>query len=426
MGRSVTSVKKWRKPRSRSSVARDVDTPQARAFRPPSVRTCPNSNTVIEDQALNVKYKSNSKNATAKHQRSFTTPKPAYRNKPVYNARVLVHQHQSTTTTTMNIPQVTQTVRRAVYPSIDPANPKISAAGKTIIISGGAGGIGYAIAQGFCIAGAARVVILARRQEALDEAAAKLASENAATGRKTEIWTYLLDMKDTVGSETVFASIRARLNEGAQADQEKIDADVLITSAAHFTQGTLSLEFDPAAYRDSFETNTMGNLNLVRAFLAPEIPSIPFTSFDGTTKEVCADPLPKHKKIILDVSTISSYLLLPGQAPYAASKLAFTRILQALQAEFDRIDGQPLRVHSFNPGAIWTPGAAKVVPESIRELFTFDEESLPQGFAVWLASPEAEFLKGRFVLTNWDVDELTALKDDYASDPMFGTITLKQ
>ena len=34
--------------------------------------------------------------------------------------------------------------------------------------------------------------------------------------------------------------------------------------------------------------------------------------------------------------------------------------------------------------------------------------SLPASFNVWLASPEAQFLKGKFLWTNWDVDELKA------------------
>jgi hypothetical protein len=34
--------------------------------------------------------------------------------------------------------------------------------------------------------------------------------------------------------------------------------------------------------------------------------------------------------------------------------------------------------------------------------------SLPASFNVWLASPEADFLKGKFLWTNWDVDELKA------------------
>ena len=34
--------------------------------------------------------------------------------------------------------------------------------------------------------------------------------------------------------------------------------------------------------------------------------------------------------------------------------------------------------------------------------------SLPGSFHVWLASPEARFLKNKFLWVNWDVDELKA------------------
>ncbi|KAF2680722.1 NAD(P)-binding protein [Lentithecium fluviatile CBS 122367] len=328
----------------------------------------------------------------------------------------------------MSIPHMTKTVHHAVYPAINPANPKLSAAGKTVIISGGAGGIGFSIAQGFSIAGAARVVILARRQEALDEAAGKLNTENAASGRKTEIWTYLLDIRDSAAAEDVFNSIRGRLNEGRKDDGEAIDADILVTSAASLEQGKLAIEFDAASYRDNFETNVVGNVNLVRAFLAPEIPGIPFTTFNGDKKDISSASKPKHKKTILDVSSSASYLVFPGQGIYGSSKLAFTRVMRALQSEVDLVDGQPIRIYSFNPGTVYTPGVAKLIDEEGLKVvpFEFDEESLPMGFAVWLASPEAEFLKGRFVMSNWDVDELVALKDKYAADPTFGTITLRQ
>lgn len=38
--------------------------------------------------------------------------------------------------------------------------------------------------------------------------------------------------------------------------------------------------------------------------------------------------------------------------------------------------------------------------------------SLPAHFHLWLASPEAEFLKGKFVWINWDVEELKAHADE--------------
>lgn len=45
-------------------------------------------------------------------------------------------------------------------------------------------------------------------------------------------------------------------------------------------------------------------------------------------------------------------------------------------------------------------------------------------FAVWLASPEAEFLNGRYVWAAWDVDEMIAMKDKVASDPGLLTMSL--
>jgi hypothetical protein len=41
-----------------------------------------------------------------------------------------------------------------------------------------------------------------------------------------------------------------------------------------------------------------------------------------------------------------------------------------------------------------------------------DLVSLPASFNVWLASPEARFLKGKFLWANWDVDELKAQAEE--------------
>ena len=49
---------------------------------------------------------------------------------------------------------------------------------------------------------------------------------------------------------------------------------------------------------------------------------------------------------------------------------------------------------------------------------------LPGNFAVWLASPEAKFLSGRFVWAEWDVDELLLLKDRMATIPALLTTTV--
>lgn len=40
------------------------------------------------------------------------------------------------------------------------------------------------------------------------------------------------------------------------------------------------------------------------------------------------------------------------------------------------------------------------------------KEDLPGHFMVWLVSLEGEFLKGKFLWVNWDVDELRSRKDE--------------
>ena len=39
--------------------------------------------------------------------------------------------------------QLTKTMHRDVYPAVSPTNPKLSAKGKIVIVTGAAGGMGY-------------------------------------------------------------------------------------------------------------------------------------------------------------------------------------------------------------------------------------------------------------------------------------------
>lgn len=48
---------------------------------------------------------------------------------------------------------------------------------------------------------------------------------------------------------------------------------------------------------------------------------------------------------------------------------------------------------------------------------------LPGSFIVWAASSEAEFLRGKYLWVNWDVDELKQRKEEL-SKPNQLTITM--
>lgn len=333
-----------------------------------------------------------------------------------------IHKLSKTQQDTMAFPALTKKLHNTQYAAIDPTNPANSAAGKTIAISGGTGGIGYLVARGFAKAGASTVILLARRQTALDEGSARLRAELAAAALTTDVWTALLNICDQQAAESVFEDLRKRLS----AEGKGQDIDILVANAGSMDQGETLLDFPPETIHGVFDTNVFGNLNLVRAYLRPEAAAIPMRSLAGRVKDTSGAEAPGREKIVLNVSTGSIHLQGPGHSLYSSSKLAFTHMLKYLQTEVDQLPGAPIRIHSFHPGIVLTPGTLKIdAMEDFAKSFQFDDESLPEGFAVWLASPAAVFLKGRFVWSSWDVEELLALKSKVREDPDFLQMTLK-
>ena len=183
----------------------------------------------------------------------------------------------------------------------------------------------------------------------------------------------------------MFASIR----------RDVAEPDVLVTSAAYFVDGTTiagSVASTPLKeMRASFDTNVIGNLNLVQEFLG------------GETKS-------SAEKTTLDVSSCNAHMFMPWVAgAYSASKLAFTKLLAIAQVEAP-MAGKKLRVHSFHPGAVFTEAVADF--GHTADQFPWDDVALPGQFAVWLAGSQGRFLKGRLVWANWDVVEMVERKGD--------------
>ena len=50
--------------------------------------------------------------------------------------------------------------------------------------------------------------------------------------------------------------------------------------------------------------------------------------------------------------------------------------------------------------------------------YLVDEPDLAAGFIVWLCSGKADWAKGRYLSSNWDIDELTQLKDQIVQDDL--------
>jgi len=50
-----------------------------------------------------------------------------------------------------------------------------------------------------------------------------------------------------------------------------------------------------------------------------------------------------------------------------------------------------------------------------------DKPELAGGYTVWLTTPEADFLKGRYSSATWDLDEVIAKKDEILKDNLLTT-----
>ena len=285
----------------------------------------------------------------------------------------------------------TATYRKGPYPSISPDRPALSARGKTIIVTGGHTGIGYAIATSFAAAGAANVVILGRRLHVLEDAAGNLRSVHPATTTKVHI--FAVSITDEARLHDVFEQIR----------RDVAEPDVLVTSAVYFAHAAPVLQTPGQQMSASFDTNVRGNLAVVHEFLAG--------GFGGADNAEAPNQMPERNKTILDVSSAVTHVFLPRTGAYSASKLAFTRLMAIAQRDSSFFSpSSRLRIHSFHPGNVLTQPVRDAGHD--ENTIPWDDLQLPGQFAVWLASKEAEFLKGRFVWANWDVDELMSRREE--------------
>ncbi|KAI4095285.1 MAG: hypothetical protein LQ339_007282 [Xanthoria mediterranea] len=278
----------------------------------------------------------------------------------------------------------TTTVHKKSYPAISPDNDALSAKGKTVLVTGGSQGIGLAICTSFAEAGASNLIIVSRRASPFDEAMVLLEKYHPAT----TVSVLRASITDPQATGEIFNTIRTSMY---------LEPDILVLCAASkCTQGPI-LTIPEAEIQRDLDTNVTANLNWVRHFLlAPN----------------AAKRIPDNKKII-NVSSCSAHMTLPGRGSYGASKEAFVHLLAHVQR--DHAD-TGVKIFNFHPGGVLTSMTRAMGMN--QDSFPWDDVSLPGGFAVWLASGEADFLAGRFVYANWDVEELKARAEEIVNSDL--------
>jgi NAD(P)-dependent dehydrogenase (short-subunit alcohol dehydrogenase family) len=273
------------------------------------------------------------------------------------------------------------TAHHALYPAIDPGTAlKGSASGKVVFLSGASQGIGQATAVAFAEADAAAVYITARSAKALEETKSQVLRANPDT--KCEY-----SLCDVTDEQRVKAAI-------ADCVKKFGVIDVADANAGYLDKWLKIGESDPESWWKSWEVNIKGTYYVIRHVIHHLVDSAKRHSGRGQS----------GGHLIL-ISSVGAQLLTPGASDYQTSKHAVNRLCEFVDVDHGD-DG--VKCFAIHPGGVPT-SLGKNMPGEMHG-FLVDTPELAAGFIVWLCSGAADWAKGRFLSSNWDVAELTKLK----------------
>nr|OQO20968.1 hypothetical protein B0A51_10245 [Rachicladosporium sp. CCFEE 5018] len=218
-------------------------------------------------------------------------------------------------------------------------------------------GIGKAIAISFAQAGAQSISILGRHDGRLVAAVADIRA--AATDAASVVGYEIADLLKREEVDRALRSILVQIGK----------IDILVCNAAVLPAIGPLAGYEADEFTIGFSINVLSTLNTVQAFLPLDLPNA----------------------TIINITAAAAHIApLPGASAYAVGKAATLKMMDYFAAENPRF-----HIVSMQPGTVAT-----------------NMTDLPGHFCVWLASPEAKFLKNKVVWANWDVDELVARSGD--------------
>ncbi|KAK8074561.1 NAD(P)-binding protein [Apiospora hydei] len=250
------------------------------------------------------------------------------------------------------------------YPYIDPLQADLSA--QTVVITGASRGIGRATAFSFVRAGCRRLVITAQAKD--------------VRGATLDVLALALDVTDTASVEAAAKQV---------ADHFGGVVDVLVNNAG-FLSATEPLAAGAAAdWLQCAEVNLKGLYRVSRFFL-------PLVLQSATSKTV------------INVGSQAANYVVPGMSAYQTTKFALCRLTEFMAMEYS--DDHGLVAVAVHPGCLRTELASNM-PEMYHDLLV-DAPELPGDTFVWIAKEKREWLSGRYVEANWDMEELEGKWED--------------
>lgn len=213
---------------------------------------------------------------------------------------------------------------------------------KVVVITGGAGGLGYAMAENLATAGA-KLALIDVDQEKLEKACANL-------GATTEVQGYALDITD---EEDVFSGFQFIKEDFGQVN-------VLINNAGILRDGLmLKAKEGQVIDRMSFDQfQSVINVNLTGTFLCG--------------REAAAAMIETGQEgVIINISSLAKAGNM-GQSNYSASKAGVAAMSVGWAKELARYN---IRSAAVAPGVIETEMTAAMKPEALERL----EKMVPVG-----------------------------------------------
>lgn len=209
----------------------------------------------------------------------------------------------------------TSTFHSKSYPSISPTRPELSAAGKTVLVSGGGRGIGIGIVEAFATAGAAHIIIMGRSAATVDE----VAERTRAAYPSTKFSTVSGDVSNEEDVASAFAGAGSAV-------------DVVIANAGYLpTPGPIGDGGGPLVddWWRAWEVNVRGVFLLARGFLATAQPG--------------------GGSVFVNVSALAAHNNPPlrGFSAYLASKIGAARLVETMQLE-----SPGFRFYNVHPGTV--------------------------------------------------------------------------
>ncbi|EMR68570.1 putative short chain dehydrogenase reductase protein [Eutypa lata UCREL1] len=261
--------------------------------------------------------------------------------------------------------------RHDVYDFISPTSgTKDAAVGKAVLVTGAGSGIGEHTAIYFARSGATSIVLAGRDAKALEESKVSIQAESPGC-------QVLCVPTDITQPESV-----------ASLFQKAGKTDILINNAG--STGAIG----PLAATDFQKWWTAYDINI-----------------RGTYMVTCEflRRLEGGPGVILNVSSRSSYVTAPGMSAYQVSKSALNRLTEFVDKGVVAI--------AFHPGGVPGTKVADAAPEWLRKTFK-DTPALPAATALYLTLPRAQYLSGRFVNAQWDMEELETHRERIVSEDL--------